>query len=120
MLPIDTKKLELLSREDLILLLTESKELLPNKTDERKLELWRQYKQSLKHMPYGDYLQSGYWNDVKALAHGRDGARCRECDSCASLQVHHNNYEFRADEVRMLHTVETLCDRCHEKRHEEA
>lgn len=86
-------------------------------SDQQKLEQWQRYKEQIAVLPYDEYLKTNYWHDVRWVANRRDRYRCQECGFNQELHTHHNNYEFRCDEIRMIHTVETLCSKCHLKRH---
>ena len=64
-------------------------------------------------MPYAKFLQSEYWQTVRAAMLERAGHRCHKCKAQEHLQVHHISYEHRGDEMRHLETLVVLCRDCH-------
>lgn len=70
----------------------------------------------LKDMPYADYLKTKHWQQVRHNAIERAGGRCQVCNSTDRLNVHHNTYERRGEELPS--DVIVLCQRCHETFHQ--
>lgn len=66
---------------------------------------------------YQTYLQSEKWQNIRQAVLKRDNFRCRLCGSNYNLQVHHINGRYRFKEETALHSLITLCDRCHETIH---
>lgn len=71
----------------------------------------------LKNMPYGDYLKTKHWEDVRRRALARSEYRCQVCNSPGPLDVHHRTYERRGNEN--YKDVVALCRDCHEIFHSE-
>lgn len=69
----------------------------------------------LRSMPYGDYLQTTEWSQVRWFARVRDGFACVMCASPHKLECHHRTYANRGEE--RPEDVHTVCDECHEKHH---
>jgi hypothetical protein len=72
--------------------------------------------QTLNSMPYGDYLQTPEWQDVRHFARRRAQQRCQVCNSDKRLQVHHRTYDRRGAEN--LSDVTVLCQRHHHGFHQ--
>jgi hypothetical protein len=71
----------------------------------------------LRTMPYEDFLQTQYWQEVRVAALERAGHRCQLCNADGRpLHVHHRTYERRGCELPGDLTV--LCDQCHDWFHE--
>lgn len=71
----------------------------------------------LKYMPYGDFLNSKYWKHVRQVVLKRDNNKCRVCGFDRGLQVHHENYKNRGNELKHLNDLITLCHKCHKEHH---
>ncbi len=82
----------------------------------------------LKTMPYGRYLATKHWADLRERVLERDGHACTSCHvrqgdllaGCfrlGKLHVHHLTYERRGNE--RLEDLVTVCSRCHEMVHED-
>lgn len=69
----------------------------------------------LRAMPYGEYLRTPEWSQVRWFALCRDGFSCVFCAAADSLHVHHRRYDNRGAERG--DDVVTLCERCHRKHH---
>jgi len=74
-------------------------------------------KADLKAMPYGEFLESGYWRYVRMLVLKRDRFRCQKCSAPNRLQVHHLTYAHHGEEHKFLNELLTLCDTCHQDAH---
>lgn len=71
----------------------------------------------LRSMPYGDYLKTDHWQDVRRRALKRSGFRCQLCNaSKTALHVHHRTYQNRGDERNT--DVIVLCAGCHSTFHD--
>jgi 5-methylcytosine-specific restriction endonuclease McrA len=70
----------------------------------------------LKTMPYQEYLRTKHWQAVRAVAIGRADGRCQLCGATEQLNVHHNTYERRGEELTS--DVVALCSSCHAKHHD--
>lgn len=73
-------------------------------------------KNTLKTMPYKEYLQTKHWKMFARLAKKKAGWICNACSSGDNLNVHHLTYERRGNEK--FSDVVVLCKECHEKVHE--
>ena len=65
-------------------------------------------------MTYTDYLRSLEWVALRQKALERDGLRCRLCDGCDDLDMHHRRYPTRGRwHLDCLDNLTTLCRACH-------
>lgn len=80
-----------------------------NKTDKKA--------RKRKKMPYAEFLQTPYWQSVRATMLERSDHRCHRCNAREHLQVHHISYEHRGDEMRHLELLVVLCRDCHASVH---
>lgn len=71
--------------------------------------------QRLKTMPYGEYLQTVHWHEVRQAALKRARYHCQICNSSGPLDVHHRTYERRGEEWNA--DVIAICRPCHERHH---
>lgn len=69
----------------------------------------------LQNIPYGLYLQTEHWRNLRKSVLERDGRTCRHCGSGKHLRVHHITYARRGFEK--LEDLITLCEDCHDKIH---
>lgn len=77
----------------------------------------RETEQSDLHtMPYGDYLLTEHWQQVRRAALERALYRCQICNSPNYLNVHHRTYERRGYERD--DDLLVLCRNCHQIFHE--
>lgn len=73
--------------------------------------------QSLRALPYSEYLKTDHWQQVRTAALKRAGYRCQVCNTNEkSLHVHHRTYEHRGQEY--ARDVIVLCADCHRLFHE--
>jgi 5-methylcytosine-specific restriction endonuclease McrA len=72
--------------------------------------------EQLRTMPYGEYLQTPEWKEMRGYALEVATHRCQVCNSAKSLQVHHRTYERRGHEN--LEDLTVLCKACHELYHQ--
>lgn len=70
----------------------------------------------LRTMPYVDYLKTDYWQRTRQAALIRCDHKCMVCGSKTSLEVHHNTYERRGQELPTDLIV--LCRACHQTFHD--
>ncbi len=71
----------------------------------------------LKTMPYGEYLKTDHWQNLRKTMLRRAGYRCQTCNAQDKLHVHHRTYENRGDEP--YSDLIVLCSQCHETFHKE-
>lgn len=72
----------------------------------------------LKNMPYREYLQTNHWDKVKKVVRERAKNKCQLCGTTkGQMNVHHNNYEHRGEELDHLEDVILLCRDCHSMYH---
>lgn len=70
----------------------------------------------LRAMPYREYLRSPEWRRVRAAALLRAGNACQlDATHTRDLEVHHNTYERRGQELPS--DVVVLCASCHRLHH---
>lgn len=70
----------------------------------------------LRRMPYVDYLETSYWQELRRSKVRAAGFRCERCRATNTrLDVHHLNYERRGYERR--EDLVVLCKTCHESEH---
>lgn len=65
---------------------------------------------------YRKYLKSERWKELKDKALERDHFLCIKCNRKAQV-VHHKDYE-RLGSPDEIHTLVSLCHKCHKKIHE--
>ena len=84
------------------------------------IENWRSPGPSddLRKMPYRDFLQTAFWQTVRAKVVQDRGARCELCYSRASISVHHKTYKHHGEEQWHLEELIILCNACHAKFHD--
>jgi hypothetical protein len=70
----------------------------------------------LRALPYGDYLKTDHWQEMRAEALKRAGNRCQVCNFPDKLHVHHRTYARRGHEL--LDDLTVLCERCHKLFHD--
>ena len=72
---------------------------------------------SLRAMPYADYLKTPEWQETRTEALERSGHKCQVCNNGdAQLDVHHRTYERRGNE--RSEDLVVLCHKCHGKFHD--
>lgn len=71
-------------------------------------------------MSYSEKLQQPEWKVKRKQILRRDGFKCRNCSSTASLQIHHKQYHIlRISQIRKdpwnyeSKYLITLCNKCH-------
>jgi len=67
--------------------------------------------QTLKTMPYQDYLKTDHWKKTRKVAVEAAGGRCQICNNAGRLDVHHRTYERRGSEEPA--DLIALCNSCH-------
>jgi hypothetical protein len=67
---------------------------------------------------YREYLQSPLWKIISSKVKWNANYRCEKCGSTKNLVTHHTSYEFKGIEFLAFHTLQCLCSKCHEKKHE--
>ena len=75
-----------------------------------------QHRGARTQLPYGEYLNSEWWQQRRAKALAEGGHKCRICAASATLEVHHNTYE-RLGHERAADLV-VLCRKCHQLFHD--
>lgn len=77
---------------------------------------YAEYVQTLKSMPYRDYLQTQHWQTLRSRMLKRAEYRCQVCNTNKqSLHVHHRTYKNRGQEE--YSDLVVLCADCHETFH---
>jgi hypothetical protein len=71
--------------------------------------------QSLREMPYKQYLETEHWLCLRDKKLRNSKFRCQLCNASGELNVHHRTYENRGNEP--LHDLIVLCRNCHEHFH---
>jgi hypothetical protein len=67
--------------------------------------------EELRGVPYGDYLQSAHWQNLRKRKIDSAGGRCQICNFNDSLSVHHRTYDRLGAEP--LEDLTVLCRHCH-------
>ena len=70
---------------------------------------------TLRALPYADYLRTEHWQAVRTAALVRN-RRCGACGSTDRPEVHHNNYDHLGCE--QPEDLIVFCEFCHERFHE--
>lgn len=78
----------------------------------------KQESESLKTLPYNEYLKSDYWKKVSSVVKRNAGFKCSQCGSMKRLEVHHLSYEHKGEEMNHLEDLVCLCHECHSKIHD--
>jgi hypothetical protein len=66
----------------------------------------------IQYPTYQDYLASSRWAELREQALIRDGRKCRVCNSCKFVQVHHRKYPKVWGE-ETVDDLTSMCDYCH-------
>lgn len=106
-LPLGPIALGFKANEDELAYVRERPPVEPEPVDEQE---------RLASLPYGVYLKSAHWQQVRKDALTRAGNRCSLCNSDSLLQVHRRTYERRGAE--RPGDVVVLCDSCHGRHHD--
>ena len=70
----------------------------------------------LKGLPYGIYLKTKHWNDIRKYKLKSAKYTCQKCNGMnTKLHVHHKTYENRGHES--IYDLIVLCEICHKKEH---
>lgn len=69
----------------------------------------------LRNLPYGAYLRTPHWQQVRQAALARAEHRCSLCNATQGLEVHHREYTRKGCERPA--DVSVLCSLCHERHH---
>lgn len=69
--------------------------------------------QTIKQMPYAEFLRTPYWNAVRSRVLQRDHYKCKVCNKGGKLNVHHSDYSIHGMEHDNLDLLITLCQPCH-------
>ena len=70
---------------------------------------------ALRRLPYREYLKTGHWQRVRALALEQAEHQCELCSATDDLEVHHRTYQRLGFE--RPGDVIALCARCHGDHH---
>lgn len=83
------------------------------------MEISDSYRQTLKKMPYQQFLETGYWIYIRGLIRDLAGDCCEMCGDSrqVKLHVHHRTYANRGWEDQNLGDLILLCEDCHEDVH---
>ncbi len=73
--------------------------------------------QTIKAMPYEEFLQTTYWRTISDCLLQRHPTCC-SCLKAASTQVHHFTYAHHGEEHLYLMDLLPVCRLCHEIKHE--
>jgi hypothetical protein len=71
----------------------------------------------LAALPYEEFLNSDYWHSLRRYIKRFYQYRCSACGAQGPLEVHHDVYDFRGQELLFSHTLACLCSACHRKAH---
>ena len=78
---------------------------------------WTAISDHIRGMAYYDFLVTPYWRAIAAHTKYKAGYRCQVCNSGSNLVTHHRNYEIHGREHAHLNELIALCNRCHQKFH---
>ena len=85
--------------------------------DEELENKYQEVLNSLKSMPYNQYLSTEHWKHFKKKAIQNQNGKCQICNiKDTLLNVHHNNYKNRGREN--YEDVIVICNKCHKKIHD--
>lgn len=71
---------------------------------------------ALRALPYSEYLKTDHWQLTRHATLRRANYRCQICGETDGLEVHHNTYERRGEELPT--DLFVLCAACHQLFHE--
>lgn len=71
---------------------------------------------TLKYMPYEEYLQTEHWLHFRNEALKWSQNKCQLCEKTHNLNVHHKTYKNRGRET--FNDIIVLCKDCHAKIHD--
>jgi 5-methylcytosine-specific restriction endonuclease McrA len=81
-------------------------------------DTWRERQESLKGLPYVDYLKSQEWLNIKRVARTRPHyQKCFLCGTTQRLEIHHRNYKWLGTKDAMRNLI-ALCRDCHQSVHD--
>lgn len=76
----------------------------------------RQWAESVRSMPYKEYLETEHWQGLRKMKLRQSHGRCQLCDQTnVILHVHHKCYDRLGQEY--LTDLIVLCEQCHKKYH---
>jgi hypothetical protein len=73
--------------------------------------------ESLKTMPYSEFLTTEYWDIIRKFMLDQARFKCQLCNSNGTLHVHHKTYDHHGNEHNHLEDLIVLCEGCHRKFH---
>lgn len=76
----------------------------------------RYYIETLRALPYDQYLRTGHWQRKRAAKLRQSRYRCEQCQYQYGLEPHHLTYENRGCEP--LSDLVVLCRQCHQREYE--
>ena len=83
------------------------------------VERGRREIEALRRMPYAEYLQTEYWQNLRKEVIRMAEYQCQRCGARgpaeSTLHVHHRTYKRRGWEL--IEYLEVLCSDCHEVEH---
>jgi hypothetical protein len=94
------------------------KQEIKNNWDKVSLNFTASYDEilnTLKYMPYEEYLQTDHWLHFRDETLKWAQNKCQLCNDTKNLHVHHKTYENRGRET--FNDVIVLCKDCHRKFH---
>ena len=71
----------------------------------------------LAALPYPEFLESDYWHSLRHHIKRFYQYRCSDCGAKGPLEVHHDVYDFRGQELLFSNSLACLCSTCHRKAH---
>lgn len=77
-----------------------------------------EYEQHLKESEYSDFLKSTAWEITRDYKVYLAGYQCEECGSVEKLEVHHKTYMYKGRDYYHLDTLQVLCRKCHQRKHD--
>ena len=77
----------------------------------------RYYIETLRRLPYDDYLRTSHWQRKRAAKLRQARYRCECCGYPYSLEVHHTDAAYKNRGCEPLAELVTLCRRCHRNEH---
>lgn len=69
-------------------------------------------------MPYGEFLETLYWQSVSISVKERANNRCQVCNSPYNLEAHHRTYDIHGKEHLFLGDITCLDRSCHSLFHQ--
>ena len=80
---------------------------------------WKTICKHIKGMDYHNFLKTPYWKAIAAHTKYKAGYKCQLCNSPHNLITHHRNYGIHGFEHAHMQELTVICNKCHNRFHEQ-